>query len=178
MTEFQNPNQDPGMERRLLLVFAITFVILIAAQPLLMKFAGKKGQPAQQQTQQAQPQPQATAPAQPAAVAPAPSAPAATSATGPVKVAQNEEETVIENDLFRITFTNKGAQVKSWVLKKYTDDKRQPLDLVNQVAAKTLGYPLSVFTYDENLRNQLNSAMYVPSVTGRQSAPASVTFEY
>lgn len=168
------------MERRLLLVFAITFVILIAAQPLLMKFAGKKNQPqtTQPQTQpQPQPQPQPAAPAQPAAVSPS-AAPAVPSTVGPAKVAQSEQETVVDNDLYRITFTNHGAQVKSWVLKKYTDDKGHPLDLVNQTAAKTLGYPLSLFTYDQDLRAQLNSALYVPSVTGQQSAPTSVTFEY
>ena len=29
----------------------------------------------------------------------------------------------MENDLYRIRFTNRGAQVKSWVLKKFKDDK-------------------------------------------------------
>jgi YidC/Oxa1 family membrane protein insertase len=175
MTDFQNPNQDPGMERRLLLVFAITFIILIAAQPLIMKYMGKKPQPApaQQTQQQAAPTPA------PAAVAAAPAVPsAAPTPAAASKVAQNEEETVVENDLYRITFTNKGGQVKSWILKKYTNDKGQPLDLVNQIAASKLGYPLSLFTYDENLRNQLNSVFYVPSVTGTQTAPTSVTFEY
>ena len=59
---------------------------------------------------------------------------------------------MVENDLYRITFTNRGAQVKSWVLKKYDDDQGHPLELVNQAAAAQFGYPLSLWTYDENLR--------------------------
>jgi len=30
---------------------------------------------------------------------------------------------VIENGVYRIVFTNRGGRVKSWILKKYTDDK-------------------------------------------------------
>ncbi len=33
-----------------------------------------------------------------------------------------ESETVVENELYRITFTNRGGAVKSWLLKKYKDD--------------------------------------------------------
>ena len=38
---------------------------------------------------------------------------------------------MIENDVYRIVFTNRGGRVKSWVLKKYTDDKGGQLELVN-----------------------------------------------
>ena len=61
-----------------------------------------------------------------------------------------ETTTVIENELYRITFSNRGAQVTSWVLKgpAYVDSNGKPLDLVNQQAAKLFGYPLSLYTYD------------------------------
>ena len=39
---------------------------------------------------------------------------------------------MVENDLYRITFTNRGAQVKSWILKKFDADRGGPLDLVNK----------------------------------------------
>ena len=94
------------------------------------------------------------------------------------KQAASETETVIENDLYRITFTNRGAQVKSWVLKKFDDEKRQPLDLVNVPAAKQYGYPLSLFAYDQGLKDKLNSALYVTSVQGTQQSPTDITFEY
>ena len=95
------------------------------------------------------------------------------------KQASAETETVIENDLYRITFTNRGAQVKSWILKKFDNDAQNGLlDLVNPAAAQKYGYPLSLWTYDEALRNRLNSALYVASNDGHLSAPAQVTFEY
>ncbi len=106
-------------------------------------------------------------------------APAVTAPVGVTKQAKSETETVIENDLYRITFSNQGAQVKSWILKKFDNDAQNgPLDLVNQDAAKLYGYPLLLWTYDEGLRSRLNSVLYVPSVEGKQTSPTTVTFEY
>jgi YidC/Oxa1 family membrane protein insertase len=174
LPDFKNPQQEPGTERRLLLVFVLTFVVLMIFQPLLKKYMP--------QTPAAQPQNQ-RAPTQPASASPAPatapSAPAQSPANTVTKQASTETETVIENDLYRITFTNRGAQVKSWILKKFDNDAQNGLlDLVNPVAAPKFGYPLSLWTYDENLRNRLNSALYITSNEGHLSAPASVTFEY
>ncbi len=56
--------------------------------------------------------------------------------------------------------------------------KGKPLELVNTAAAERYGYPLSLWTYDEDLRNQLNSALYVASSSGTLTAPAEITFEY
>ena len=94
------------------------------------------------------------------------------------KTGSSETETVVENDLYRITFTNHGAQVKSWILKKYDDENKKPLDLVNHTAAEKYGYPLSLWTYDETLRNKLKSALYVASESGLLSAPSELSFEY
>lgn len=150
------------MAKRTLLAFGLVMVLIVVAQYFTSRNAPRQ-QPA------AQPQQQAAATAQPAAAQPAPSSPPvtaaksgshATPATTPTRAATSETETVVESDQFRVVFTNRGAQVKSWVLKKYFDDKRRPLELVNPVAAPKLGYPLSLWTYDENLRGRLNSALY------------------
>ncbi len=86
---------------------------------------------------------------------------------------------MIENDLYRITFSNRGAQVKSWILKKYDNDTENgPLDLVNQAAAKQYGYPLSLYAYDEDLRGRLSSEFYVTSSEGKLTPPATLTYEY
>ena len=156
-------------------------------QPLLTKYMPQP--PAAPQQKQSAPQPTAaTAPAAGAAAVSAASTPSAPSAKAPVaianKQASSEAEIVIENDLYKITFTNRGAQVKSWVLKKFDNDAQNgPLDLVNEAAAQKYGYPLSLWTYpsspgDETLRNKLNSALYVASNEGHLSAPAAITFEY
>jgi YidC/Oxa1 family membrane protein insertase len=172
LADFQNPQQEPGAERRLLLVFVLTFVVLIIFQPLLKKYGPQPPVAPQKQ-------PQATQPAAPAAVASSAVAAVTAPAVNVSKQATAETETVIENDLYRITFTNRGAQVKSWILKKFRNDEQTgPLDLVNPVAAPKFGYPLSLWTYDETLRNRLNSALYVASNEGEITAPAKVTFEY
>ena len=75
--------------------------------------------------------------------------------------ATSESETVVENDVYRIVFTNRGGRVKSWVLKKYTDDKGGQLELVNRAASEKHGYPLTLWTYDAGLRDKVNSALYV-----------------
>ena len=93
------------------------------------------------------------------------------------KVAGSEQETVVENNLYRIVFSNRGAQAKSWVLKRYKDDQGHPLDLVNAAGAQ-LGLPLGLYTYDEGLRNKLNSALYVSAAGNALSPPAELTYEY
>ena len=50
--------------------------------------------------------------------------------------------------------------------------------MVHDGAAKLYGYPLSLYTYDANLNQQLASALYVPSATGTLQAPATLTFKY
>jgi YidC/Oxa1 family membrane protein insertase len=171
LADFQNPQQEPGSERRLLLILALTFLGFIAFQALLKKYGP---QPPAPQTQN-QPAPVQTAAAPPV---PAPSVPSVVT-INITKQASTETETVIENDLYRITFTNHGAQIKSWILKKFDNDAQNGLlDLVNPAAAQKFGYPLSLWTYDEPLRNRLNSALYVSSNEGRLTAPATITFEY
>jgi len=170
------------MDRKLLLVFALTFLVIMLFQPLLKKYGPQP--PANppntgQRTPNPSESPASSAPS--TGVAPAGAVSAALSrqrAAAPVaKQAANESETVIENGLYRIVFTNRGAQVKSWVLKKWDDESGKPLDLVNQAASAKYGYPLSLWTYDETLRNKLNTALYVVSSTGA-TAPAEITFEY
>ena len=170
MAEYQNPQQEPGGDRRLLLVFLVTFVAMLAFQPLLKKYFPQPPAP----TQQTQP-----TTSQPAAASTTQTSSVVTPAPGVTKQAANETDTVIENDLYRITFTNRGAQVKSWILKKFKNDAQNaPLDLVNAAASQKYGYPLSLWTYDESLREKLSSALYVSSHEGLQTTPATISFEY
>jgi YidC/Oxa1 family membrane protein insertase len=178
LADFQNPQQEPGAERRLMLVLVLTFLGFIAFQALLKKYAPPP--PAAQTQKQTAPE-QVASPTSPTSTPSAPAA-AVSQASTPnagTKQASAETETVIENDLYKITFTNRGAQVKSWILKKFDNDAQNGvLDLVNPAAAQKFGYPLSLWPYDEALRNRLNSALYVNSGEGRLTAPAQINFEY
>jgi len=169
------------MERRLLIVFALTFLVIIAFQPLLKKYMPQAVTPPAQT--QSKDQPRASAPVPPAGGSPTaaqPSFPAPTVAG--VKQASAESETVIENDLYRITFSNRGGLAKSWILKGYDDERGQLLNVVNSVGAEKYGYPLSLWTYDESQRNKINTALYVVS-QGDQAGAAkgsvrTIAFEY
>ena len=161
------------MERRLLLVFALTFLVIVLFQPLLKKYLPQPSTPPGQTQNQvpAQPLPAGN-------LGEVTRAKTAATATGATKQAASESDIVVENGLYRITFTNRGAQVKSWVLKKFQDDQGAPLDLVNNAAAQRYGYPLSLWTYDEDLRDKLNSGLYVSSRSGALNAPGEITFEW
>jgi YidC/Oxa1 family membrane protein insertase len=152
-------------------------------QPLMKKYGPQPPAPKPeasqpQNPQTTQPQPQAPAAAGTTATTPRSSTSKGAAAAPASKLASSESETVVENDLYRIVFTNRGGQVKSWVLKKYKDKPDgNPLELVNKVAAEKYGYPLSLWLYDESLRAKVNSALYVATTTSSR-APAEVTFEY
>jgi YidC/Oxa1 family membrane protein insertase len=63
------------------------------------------------------------------------------------------------------------------VLKKYTDDKGKPLELVNEVAAEKYGYPLTLWSYDQGLRDRINSVLYVETSHGT-TPPNDIQFTY
>jgi YidC/Oxa1 family membrane protein insertase len=175
LSNFQSPNQDPGNERRLLLTFALTFVVIFITQQFIAHRSKPTSpeQPKAAQTQAASEQPSPTV-AQAAVSNPPPVRAAVSEGT---KQATSESQTVIENDLYRITFSNRGGLATSWVLKKYDDDKHHPLELVNPIAGPRYGYPLSLFTYDEGLRSKLNQALYVGTQTG-SGTNKTLAFEY
>lgn len=157
-----------------MIAFLLVFVMIAVMQLLLPKPQPSQQPPQKEATPQQQPSPTGVTGAAPAA-APSPKrSPAATAKVAP-KQAAKESESILENENYRIVFTNHGAVAKSWVLKNYKDEKGRPLDLVNSITAPALGYPLSFFAYDKDLEKKLNEAMYV---TAAQGVPGSVTFEY
>ena len=180
MPEYRSPQNEPGMERNLLLIFALMAVAIFGSQFLMKKYAPQNKSVATPSQPIQAPAPSSSVPPPSAQAQPAPAAVAKKSATAATtRQADSESQIVVENDVYRITFTNRGAQVKSWVLKKFQDDHRNPLDLVNQTNAAKYGYPLSLWTYDQAQRDKLNSALYVPSnVAPVLTVPGDLTFDY
>ncbi|MEO6816151.1 MAG: membrane protein insertase YidC [Edaphobacter sp.] len=189
MAEFKNPNQQGGQDNN---SFLLMMLVLVAVFFGIQYFHTSKTKPAEPATTQssstaaAPVAPDAT-PASPAAVPAkdAKGAKAAKESAAPAIEATAATTTVVENELYRITFSNKGGQVISWILKKKPDgggffkgDNGKPLDIVHQRAAEKFGYPLSLYTSDGALTTKLANALYVPSATGDLAAPASLTFKY
>ena len=106
----------------------------------------------------------------------------AVAAASPVKTeTANEKLIAIESPVYVVEFSNRGGVVRSWRLKKYSDDQKPPhlLDLVNSAAAQQLGWPFSLVLSDAQLEAKANSALY--EVTPDQpnvSAPGEVTFHW
>jgi YidC/Oxa1 family membrane protein insertase len=98
------------------------------------------------------------------------------------KSASQERSIVIENDLYRVEISNRGAVVKSWQLKKYKDDAKpqRVLDVVHPDASQqTGGWPFSVVLDDEQLQNAANAGLYQISTDGSTlRAPADADFSW
>src|SRR5216683_4730073 len=156
-------------ELRILVASLLSFGVII----LWAKFFGPK--PPVQPTQANRPA--QTAPATPGAAttpaaippqataSPATMAPAATSVA--VKNDSQERAIVVENSLYRVELSNRGAVVKSWQLKNYKDDAKpqRVLDVVHPDASQqTGGWPFSVVLDDAQLEAQANSALYVAGI--------------
>jgi YidC/Oxa1 family membrane protein insertase len=121
-----------------------------------------------------------------ATTSPTPATAAATAPAAPVNVApvsdSQERTIVIENDLYRVEISNRGAVVKSWQLKKYLDDAKpqRVLDVVHPDASQqTGGWPFSVVLDDEQLQNAANAGLYqTSSPASSLQAPADAEFTW
>ncbi len=100
----------------------------------------------------------------------APAEAAAEGAPAPVAAAQ-EEIRVIDTDLFRITFSNRGGVVKSWLLKKYKAHSGAPLELVN--TSSGADRPAALYFSGQKPAVDVNQALYQVDSDG-----LSIRFDY
>jgi len=113
----------------------------------------------------------------------------------PVEVVENNiadetiKDVVVETDLFRAVFTNKGAGLKSFILKKYNDDKKQPMDLISSKVNEKYGtheiYPFYLSPFEDteafreiNRRNFLYKGNLTVNLTGSPGQIKEILFEY
>jgi YidC/Oxa1 family membrane protein insertase len=176
LAEFKNPTQGPGGgndSRSFLMMIVVMFAVILGLQ----WWQRTHNPPTPPPAAPAATAQQATPTAAPPVTTPGTASPAPATATPSIQAAA-ETSTVVENELYKITFTNRGGQVSSWVLKKFKNNAGQPLDLVHDAAATQFGYPLSLYTYDAGLTRSLAQGLYVASATGTLQAPASLSFNY
>ena len=166
------PGKEPeGMQERLLIAFALIGVVLMGMQYFM---PSQPPATPQQQTKTA-----ATPAANRAETPQAPKAAggviAAPKAAGGVIAAAQDETKVVETELYRVTFSNRGAVVRSWILKKFKDSFGKPLELVNPAADGKTVFPLAVRFHVEQSGEALNTAPYVMKLT---SDGLRIDFEY
>ncbi|MCC7243320.1 MAG: membrane protein insertase YidC [Acidobacteria bacterium] len=172
------------MERRVLLAISLSFLVLFAYQTY---FAPKPSSPAPDvpvgapATLPGQAPP--AAPGGPAlAVQPAPTA---TPQPPPVAVVvgdRAERDITVETGTLRAVFTNRGARLKSWVLKNYRNDAGEPLNLVpDPDNVNDALQPFSLRFDDAGLTSRVNGALFgspAPATVDATGSPATISFEW
>ncbi len=163
------------------LIAAVLCLIVIAAWSLLYK-----PPPAPTKPNPVTPAPAASTPA---GLSTAPSQAIAKPAPAAAMHAAGEERSiVIESDLYRVQISNRGGVVRSWQLKKFTDDYTPPrtLDLVHfDAAQQSGGWPFSLALDDPQQELAVNNALFevtsqgtAPAAGAVLRAPAEVTFTW
>lgn len=96
----------------------------------------------------------------------------ATPAEGSVSAASAQDYT-LDTNLYHVVFSNRGATVKSWTLKKFKDSAGAPLELVNLKGAQKVGYPFSLTFRDKQPNTNLNQDLWVA-----HPGQDTISFEY
>jgi YidC/Oxa1 family membrane protein insertase len=150
------------MEQRLLLAFVLMGLVLFLT-PYFYKPPPTPPKtttpPAGQAAQSAQSTQSATKTAAvPEAGKPAPQS--AQAMPGQI-VGTSEQQFEVDTDIYHITLSNRGATVRSWVLKKYHDHAGKPLELLNPAGYSTVAPPFALSLKDDKVANVLNYGLYV-----------------
>jgi len=163
------------MEKRLLLAFLMMGAVLFLMPYFYKSFGPQEAPPKPVQTAQSQPAPAEKPAAPKPAETPRPARVARAKAAAVRVSAEKEQIFVAETDLYRIELSNRGAVVRSWILKKNRDSAGKPLELVNAAGAVKAGYPFSLSYKDTAPAVDLNQALYAAKPT---SDGLGVDYEY
>ena len=157
-------------EKRVLAAFALSFLMLLLWRVFFFKEPPPSPSSKSIPTAQTQPATEKTSAAVVSPKLPPPI---------PIIVGSKPEDIIVESDLYKVTFSTRGAVVQSWILKKYRDAKEAPLDVIDDEACGKLGFPMSLSAADGELTNKLNSALYVATPSGvTLKPPVKLEFTY
>jgi YidC/Oxa1 family membrane protein insertase len=164
--------KELSMEARLLIAFVLMGLVLFLT-PYIYKPASAPApganSPAVSKTTDVK---EASTPPPNVEVPPPPPLPAA--AEMPGQIHGDKEETVVVNtNLYHVVFSNKGATVKSWVLKDFKDHEGKLLDLVDPAALAKVPLPFSI-----DFRNQKPTTDPNASLFKVDRAGDDLTFEF
>jgi YidC/Oxa1 family membrane protein insertase len=162
----KKPREIPN-ELRMVLAFVLMGLILVAT-PYVYKRLGII--PAQQaaplksavQTPKAATQGAPPESAQSESPAAASAALASSAPVAGVKAGVSESEWTLDTGVYRVTFSSRGAVVKSWTLRNYKDAFGKPLELVNARGAEKAGYPFSYDFRGQQPSTNLDKALWIP----------------
>ena len=164
------------MERRVLLAIFLSFVVLYVYQSV---FVPPQPPPAVESNIDS---PQDLS-ARPVSEPPAPQTPITPELAPSLVSASEVREVVVDAGKVRAVFTNRGGRLTKWLLRDYTTDNGEPLNLIPS-GLEDQQLPFSLQSDDETTTLTLNSALYqiegggAASTVDATTAPATLTFEY
>jgi YidC/Oxa1 family membrane protein insertase len=168
------------MERRVLLAVLLSFVVLYGFQALFPSPPDASHKPPQASKT-------ATAPNASAPVAPNPApsiqppgvAPPASPSATPASPAAPARDLVVENAAVHGVFSTRGAVLKTWKLKKYRDERGEPLELIAGHAPVDAPLPFTIGVDDASLSARLATAPYtVTEIPGAANRLWQARFDY
>ena len=183
------------MERRVLLALALSILVLLVYQSVFVPSAvppeerAGAGAPTVPDAAGALPDPGATGGTLPSATTrlPAAAAGAEAPAVAPspeivsTVVDTTERETVVDSELVGAAFSNRGAVLASWRMKRQVDPETgMAIDLVPGDLPDTEDAPFTLLFEDSELTARAREALFRPS-TDRlvlAGSPATLTFDY
>jgi YidC/Oxa1 family membrane protein insertase len=170
------------MERRVLIAIFLSFIVLYAYQALVVKPTSKAVSPGAASSTSASTKGAGVVPGGGTVTTPATSVALQSHVNEVVSTTvvgdSTERDIRIETRDIIAVFTNRGARLKSWRLKKYRDQQQQPQELIENQPAYPL--PFTLRTADEQLNTTLNESLYSASTvpTTVIAAPTDLRFEY
>ncbi|MBS3818253.1 membrane protein insertase YidC [bacterium] len=145
------------MEKRLILAIVLSFVVLFLYQALFVKNPPPP-QPSEEATSPQKSPPQA--PLTEPSAEKVQKEPQKKKETFEKITEENENQIVVDTALYRAVWSNKGAVLLSWKLKKHQDDEGENLQLVPNESEKLGKYPFSLRTEDESFNQLANNSLY------------------
>jgi YidC/Oxa1 family membrane protein insertase len=154
------------MEKRLILAIVLSFLVLMGYQYFVVKPTKPVTTPVETSSatpanplpgtagavRESRQEAPAEAKAAPAEAVPAPD-------LGAV-AGQAETDVIVETSLYKAVWTNKGAVLKSWKLKKHKNSLKEDLDLIPAMAGEIGRYPFSLGLDDAAFAGLLNSSLF------------------
>ena len=74
-----------------------------------------------------------------------------------------QRQIIIDTPLYRAAWSNKGALLKSWMLKEFLDENKEDLELISPSASGVDKYPFMLSTEDPQFDSVINDAFYTAS---------------
>ena len=168
------------MERRVLLAIFLAFLVLYTWQAVFVKPVPKPAQGPAATTSAPSATPAADAEsASPAAATSAAVAKPAVPLAAALVADTGERDVRVETRDVIAVFTNKGARLKSWRLKRYLDQQHEPQELIEHLPSQPL--PFTLRAGNDTTTATVNDGLYTVSgapAASSESSPVDLRFEY